>query len=125
MDSGSLGDFVSLTLVDQLKLKHMLLDKAIGLQPAVQGSRSRINSVVSTQLTYQNIDETRHFNVVNLNEYDVILGTPWMYQHQVCIGLNPAQIVIGSNEPILIAPGVDTKYLLEALSFAELEIVSA
>ena len=32
VDSGSLGDFVSLTLVDQLKLKCTLLDKAVGLQ---------------------------------------------------------------------------------------------
>ena len=91
----------------------------------MQGSRSRINSIVSTRLTYQNIDEACHFDVVNLNEYDVILGTPWMYQHQVCISLNPAQIVIGSDKPILIALGVDTKYLLGALSFAEPEIVSA
>ena len=125
MDSGSLGDFVSSRLVDQLKLKRMLLDKAVGLQLAVQGSRSRINSIVSTRLTSQNIDEARHFDVVNLNEYDVILGTPWMYQHQVCIGLNPARIVIGSDKPIPITPGVDTKYLLGALSFAEPEIVSA
>ena len=125
VDLGSLGDFVSSTLVDQLKLKHTLLDKAVGLQLAVQGSRSRINSVVSMRLTYQNIDEAHHFDVVNLNEYDVILGTPWMYQHQVCIGLNPARIVIGSNKPTPITPGVDTKYLLGALSFAEPEIVSA
>ena len=29
-------------------------------------------------------------DVVNLNDYDLILGTLWMSQHQVCIGLNPA-----------------------------------
>ena len=58
IDSGSLGDFISSTLVDQLKLKRMLLDKAVGLQLAVQGSRSKINSTVNARLTYQNIEET-------------------------------------------------------------------
>ena len=44
IDSGSLGDFMSSTLVDQLKLKRNILEKAVGLQLAVQGSRSKINA---------------------------------------------------------------------------------
>ena len=116
IDSGSLGDFISSTLVDQLKLKKTQLDKAIGLQLAVQGSRSKINSVVSARLSYQGINESRNFDVVNLNEYDVILGMLWLYQHQICIGLNPSRIVIGSDDSVPITRGTDTKYLLEAIS---------
>ena len=44
VDSGSLGDFISMTVVDQLKLKHTILEKPLGLQLAVQGLRSKINS---------------------------------------------------------------------------------
>ena len=88
VDSGSLGDFISSTLVDQLK--RTLLDKPLGLQLAVQGSQSKINSLVEVNYTYQGIDSFRRFDVANLNDYNVILGTPWIYQHQVCIGLNPA-----------------------------------
>ena len=88
IDSGLLGDFISSTLVDQLKLKRNILDKAIGLQLAVQGSRSKTNTEVSAQLEYQNIKGQRQFDMINLNDYDLILGTLWMYQHQVCIGLN-------------------------------------
>src|ERR1700710_1501827 len=40
LDSGSLTDFISTTVVDQLKLKFDLLDKPIPLQLAVSGSRS-------------------------------------------------------------------------------------
>lgn len=125
IDSGSLGDFISSTLVDQLKLKRMLLDTAVGLQLAVQGSRSKINSTVNAWLTYQNIEETQQFDIVNLNDYDVILGTPFMYQHQVCIGLNPARIVIGSDKSVPIIWGTDTKYLLGGVDFTELRIMAA
>ena len=43
LDSGSLGDFVSSTLVTQLKLKKHELKKSLPLQLAVQGSCSKIN----------------------------------------------------------------------------------
>ena len=117
VDSGSLGDFVSSTVVDQLKLKRTVLDKPLGLQLAVQGSRSKITASVDVNYSYQHIKNVRRFDIANLNDYDMILGTPWMYQHQVCIGLNPARIVIGSDEPLPILSGTDTKYLLGSSSF--------
>ena len=123
IDSGSLGDFISSTLVDQLKLKRTILDKPLGLQLAVQGSRSKINASVSVDYSYQNIRDSWRFDVVNLNDYDVILGTPWMWQHRICIGLNPARIVVGSDSPLPINPGPDTKLLLSAVSLSQDEEV--
>ena len=76
IDSGSMGDFMSSTLVDQLKLKRDILEKAVGLQLAVQGSRSKINAQVSARLEYQNSSAMRKFDVININDYDIILGTP-------------------------------------------------
>ena len=114
VDSGSLGDFMSATLVDQLKLKRTNFEKPLGLQLAVQGSRSKINSFVNVNYSYQDIDDSRRFDVANLNDYDVILGTPWIWQHKVCVGLNPPRIMIGSDTPIPIVAGPDTKYLLGA-----------
>ena len=43
LDSGSLGDFISTTLVDQLQLATFELEKPITLHMACQGSRSKIN----------------------------------------------------------------------------------
>jgi hypothetical protein len=101
-DSGSLGDFISSTLVDQLKLKKESLTKPIPLHLAVQGSRSMINYGTMVQLEYQNINETCYFDVANLHNYDIILGTPFMYQHEVLIHLNESRVVIGSakSKPI-------------------------
>ena len=100
IDSGSLGDFISSTLVDQLKLEKKELASPVGVQLAVQGSRTRVNYGVDTLFEYQNIKSTRHFDVMNLSNYDLILGTPWLYQHQVSIGLNPPRVIIGCLSPL-------------------------
>ena len=102
LDSGSLGDFMSSTLADQLQVKRITLDAPLALQLAVQGSRSKVNTRASVQLQYQNIDEARTFDVINLNNYDLILGTPWMHQHQVCIGFNPARVVIATRRRLVV-----------------------
>lgn len=83
LDSGSLSDFVSTTVVDQLGLTTDVLAKPIAVKLAVTGSRSRVN----------------HFN---LDSYDVILGTPFLFQHKVLIGMNPTRVAIGSDKSLPI-----------------------
>jgi hypothetical protein len=119
VDSGSLGDFMSSTLADQLRVKRKTLDAPLGLQLAVQGSQSKINTTTEARLQYQGINSTRHFNIINLNSYDIILGTPWLYQHKVCIGLNPSQIIVGCGHLEPIHKGQDTKLMVYALSTDE------
>lgn len=102
IDSGSLADFMSTTLADQLKLKKDVLAKPLTLQMAVQGSRSKINCSMLVDFRYQGIESKRRFDVVNLDSYDVILGTPFIYQHRVLLGLNPTQVIVGMEQPELL-----------------------
>jgi hypothetical protein len=97
LDSGSLGDFISTSLTDQLRLKKETLAKPIPLHLAVQGSRSVVNCGTKVQLEYQGINETQYFDVANLHNYDIILGTPFLFQHEVLMGLNNSCVIIGSN----------------------------
>ena len=97
LDSGSLSDFISTVTVDQLKLTASHLVKSIACQMAASGSQTMITSSVEADLTYQGINETQHFDVINLENHDIILGTPFLWQHKVVIGFNPAKIMIGSN----------------------------
>lgn len=90
IDSRSLGDFMSTTLADQLKLTKEKLEVPLGLQLAVQGSRSKINARTKAKLQYQDIEEDRDFDIVNLSYYDTILGTPWLFQHSASLRFNPA-----------------------------------
>jgi hypothetical protein len=98
IDFGLLSDFMSVMLADQLKILHIELAKPIVVQLAVQGSRSKVNFRATAQLKYQSVDSKRYFDIINLQNYDLVLGTPFLFQHQVMIGLNPPHIVIGSTD---------------------------
>ena len=82
VDTESLADFMSLNLAEQLKLKRIWLEKPLPIQLAIQGSRSK-----------------RYFNVSNLQNYDIILGTSFLYQHQGLVGLNSLRLIIECKEP--------------------------
>ncbi|KAF9441160.1 hypothetical protein P691DRAFT_684813 [Macrolepiota fuliginosa MF-IS2] len=77
----------------------------------MQGSQSKINYVVKARLEYQNIRESHRFDVINLSGYDIILGTPWLYQHSVLIRFNPMQVIIGSNISLQIHTGLGIRKL--------------
>ncbi|EPS96504.1 hypothetical protein FOMPIDRAFT_1105202, partial [Fomitopsis schrenkii] len=96
LDSGSLSDFVSTKVVHQLKLRSFELDVPLPVQMAVQGSRAKVNLGCVAKIEYQNVSESRYFDVMNILNYDMILGTPFMYQHQVTVGLNPTSVLVGS-----------------------------
>ena len=124
LDSGSLGDFISSTLVDQLSLTRKTLEAPLSLHLAVQGSRSKVNASTTVNLKYQGINESRTLDIINLNSYDAILGTPWMYQHQVCLGFNPARVVIGSDSALPVKTGVDTKLMAAMMGPEEQQVES-
>ena len=116
LDSRLLGDFMSSTLADQQNVKKVILSTPLALQLAVQGSRLKVNSITAVQLQYQEINEQRTFDIINLNSYDLILGTPWMHQHQVCIGFNPARVIIGSGDSLPLKVGTDTKLMVHSVT---------
>ena len=74
---------------------------------------------------YQGIDETCTFDVINLNSYDLILGMPWMYQHQLCLGFNPSCVVIGCDKAQQLKDGPDTKLMINSLSLEEQHVEAA
>ena len=76
---------MSSMLADQLKVKKKILGAPLGLQLAVHGSQSKINTTTKAWFQNQSIDLTCYFDIINLNSYDIILGTLWLYQHRMCI----------------------------------------
>ena len=67
---------MSSTVADQLKIKKAKLALPLGLQLAVQGLCSRINTGASIKFEYQKIAEDWYFNIINLLNYDLILSMP-------------------------------------------------
>jgi hypothetical protein len=91
---------MSSTLADQLKIKWITLEKPLMIQLAVQGSQSKVNFGVKAVMSYQHIKEDQFFDIINLHDYNLILGTLFLFQHQVSVGLNPPCIIIGSNKAL-------------------------
>jgi hypothetical protein len=102
-------------LVDQLKIKKIELNKPVTLNLAVQGSRSEIKSTVTIEMGYNEIRESRTFDVININSYDLILGTPWLYQHKVKIGFNLIMVEISSIIALPMKKSTSTKLLASAI----------
>ena len=78
------------TLADQLAVKKNIIGSTFG--STVGGPRIPIQGECYSycSVTVPRIKEDHTFNIINLNNYDIILGTPWMHQHQICIGFKPA-----------------------------------
>ena len=102
IDTGSLADFMSATLAEQLDVTRIKLAKPLTVQLAVQGSRSKVNYGTKVLLQSQEISSERYFDIINLQNYNLILGTPFLFQHQVMVGLNESRVVIGSHDPLPI-----------------------
>ncbi|KIJ25791.1 hypothetical protein M422DRAFT_273200 [Sphaerobolus stellatus SS14] len=99
LDTGSMADFISIKLVDQLRIKKTILAKPLEVQLAVADSQSKINCEVKVDFKYQEIDIEKIFDVANLDSYDLILATPFFYQHKILVGLNPTRIAMRSVDP--------------------------
>jgi hypothetical protein len=95
------------------------------LQLAVQGFRSKVNWGVEAELKYQGIKGKRYFDVANLSNYDLILGTPWLFQHKVTLGLNPACVLVGSNDPLPMKGDDVTKIASRAVDVLEESLQNA
>ena len=85
LDSGSTIDMVSPDFVRVAKLIPIELEEQMALQLAVTGSRSRINYGTWADVTLGPIKERRYFDIANVDDYDVILGTPFLWSN----GLSP------------------------------------
>jgi hypothetical protein len=77
-------------------VKKIELATPVNVQMAVQGSHTKVNFGMKVDIHYQEIKESRYFDIINLSNYDLILGTPFMYQHQISVTLDPPAVIVGS-----------------------------
>ncbi|KAI0829219.1 hypothetical protein BC628DRAFT_1408739 [Trametes gibbosa] len=83
-------------LAHQLCVKTLELEKPLSVHLAVQESRAKISLGCQAEIKYQTIRERQYFDIINLLIYDLILGTPFLFQHKVTLGLNPTSVWVGS-----------------------------
>ena len=85
IDSGCEGIIISPNFIRAAKIEPFLLDKPIGIQLAVMGSKSVINYGVNAIIKYNEKEAKEYFERLNIDYYDAILGTPFLRKHEVII----------------------------------------
>ena len=81
IDSGSLVDFMSTKFADQIGIRKIALAKLLPIQLTVQESRSKVNYCTNVKIQYGEINSIQHFDIMNLDNYNIILGTLFLFQH--------------------------------------------
>jgi hypothetical protein len=85
LDGGSTIDMISANFASIHKLDLFQLKKLVKLQMATSGSHSVINFGVKAEIECGDFSQTRYFDVVNLDRYQVVLGTPFLKQLNVIL----------------------------------------
>ena len=85
IDSGCEGIMISPNFIRVAKIKPFPLDKPIGIQLAVTGSKSVINNGANVTIKYEGRGSKEYFDIINIDYYDAILGTPFLRKHEVII----------------------------------------
>ena len=85
IDSGCEGIMISPNFIRVVKIEPFLLDKPIGIQLAVTGSKSVIDYGANMTIKYKGKELKGYFDIINIDYYDAILGTPFLRTHKVII----------------------------------------
>ena len=76
---------ISPNFIRAVKIEPFLLDKPIGIQLAVTGSKSVINYGTNATIKYEGRESKEYQNIINIDYYDAILGTPFLRKHEEII----------------------------------------
>ena len=76
---------LSPNLIRAAKIEPFLLDKPIGIQLAVTVSKSFINYSTNATIKHEGEESKEYFDIINIDYYDAILGTPFIRKHEVII----------------------------------------
>ena len=93
-DSGSTTDSITPEFAFATKAKQITLEDQVILQLGCVGSRSKICYGTRIPVNVCGIQEEVYFDLVNLDRYDCIIGTPFMNTHGVCLDFKNRTITI-------------------------------
>ena len=85
IDSGCEGIMISPNFIGAAKIEPFPLDKPIGIQLVVTGSKSVINYGMNATIKCEGKESKEYFDIINIDYYDAILGTPFLRKHEVVI----------------------------------------
>ena len=76
---------ISPNFIRAAKIEPFLLDKPIGIHLMVTASKSVINYGANMTIKYDRKELKEYLDIINIDYYDAILGTPFLRKHEVII----------------------------------------
>lgn len=106
-DSGSITDSITPEFAHITKALKITLVEQVTLQLSCIGSRSKICYGTLVPITIGQIKKKAYFDVVNLDRYDCIIGTPFMSKHDVSLDFRKKMIRVGRTEILALTYSED------------------
>ncbi|KAF8170177.1 hypothetical protein K438DRAFT_1614254, partial [Mycena galopus ATCC 62051] len=97
-DSGCTTDTCSPDFARVANLTVFPIESAITLQLGTVGSRSQINYGMNAQVKYGPIDSEEYMDIVNLDRFDMIIGTKFMRKHGICLDFAKNEIRVRGKQ---------------------------
>ncbi|KAF7966752.1 hypothetical protein HWV62_37205 [Athelia sp. TMB] len=92
-DSGSTTDSITPEFGFASRTRQFKLEEQITLQLGCIGSRSKIVYGAVAPISVAGIVEEMYFDVVNIDKYDAILGTPFLHRHGILLDFKRGGII--------------------------------
>jgi hypothetical protein len=96
-DTGSNTNLLTPEYARATGCKVFKLDEQVTLQLGCVGSKSRINYGARTPVNFGGIKGFSYFDLVNLDRYDGIIGTPFMVKHWLVLDFGTRKIHFSSG----------------------------
>jgi hypothetical protein len=97
-DSSSTTDLITPEFAFVTKAPQVKLEEQVVLQLGCVGSRSKISYGTKVPTNFGRIKDKVYFDLVNINRYDCIIGTPFMNTHGVCLNFGTCSIQMNGVE---------------------------
>ncbi|KAJ7435034.1 hypothetical protein B0H11DRAFT_1756678 [Mycena galericulata] len=91
-DSGSNTDSLTPEFAKSTLCKIFALKEQITLQLGCTGSKSRINFGSQVPIDFGGLKGYLYFDIVNLDRYDCVLGTPFMIKHGIVLDFGKREV---------------------------------
>jgi len=115
LDSGCIMDAISPEMVQIVGLEVHQLMEQIPIQLGTKESKSQINHdmkacIQSGTVQFGTVETNHYFDIINIDRYDVILGTVFMKQHRIVLDFEKDQVRMRGKNLSTLHENID-KYL--------------
>ncbi|KAF8230132.1 hypothetical protein L208DRAFT_1283052 [Tricholoma matsutake] len=108
LDSGCTSDSVSPEFTIPANLKVHELEEPMPLQLGMVGTRSKINFGLFVEFELGNLSENHYFNVINIDQYDTIIGTVFMQKHGIVLDFEQDKVWLQGHDLQTIVESAST-----------------